>query len=132
MADKQAQHHWSKDSKAKEAADSREYDIWAEYDVNIVYQWLFEAKTRIPNKTNTKGGRLHKLINTMYNSCDYAKSVIDSNPEAVSRLESVQKETIKQEIYRNYMAPLAQKVLEILEDEEAKVADSDEDDDDYY
>eukprot|EP00124_Ichthyophonus_hoferi_P003493 Ihof_evm5s305 gene=Ihof_evmTU5s305 len=92
--------YWSKDAKARAAADNVEYNIWEDYDVDIVYNWLYEAETRIPNRTNTRGGCLHKLINTLYNSCEYVHQEIERNPNFKEEFEANTKKQARIDLYR--------------------------------
>eukprot|EP00638_Chattonella_subsalsa_P001080 CAMPEP_0117753124 /NCGR_PEP_ID=MMETSP0947-20121206/12034_1 /TAXON_ID=44440 /ORGANISM="Chattonella subsalsa, Strain CCMP2191" /LENGTH=291 /DNA_ID=CAMNT_0005571937 /DNA_START=147 /DNA_END=1022 /DNA_ORIENTATION=- len=102
-------------------AKNDKYDIWDEQDVIFAYHFIMEIDTRIPNKTFQQGGRLYRLINTLQNSCEHLHDVMNEVP----MINTISNDRLD-DIRKKYIAPLAKKVLEMIEErEQAENSDSD-------
>jgi len=93
--------------------DDRKHQIWSDDDAKYAWLWCKEDTHRIPNKKNAHGGRLFRLVNILWNGCDAAHGVIDRTPNAKAHVPNRTDEGRKM-----YIAPLAEKVLELMEEEE--------------
>ncbi|CAM9708333.1 unnamed protein product [Laminaria digitata] len=118
----------SGNDRADIAATQFEFDIWNKKDVNVTITWCRAEECRIPNKRVARGGRLHKLINILLNNCEYVddrlvneKRYQDAcrNPNLVTGLD----------LKRKFVATLAKRVLNKVEDDEATQAYKDDDPD---
>eukprot|EP00903_Cladosiphon_okamuranus_P007071 g6872.t1 len=105
-----------------------DFDLWTKTDVAKAHRWARAEGCRIPNKRVAKGGRLHKFINILLNNCDYINERLSSekryqdacrDPTMASGLE----------LKKQFVAPLAKRVLNKVEDEEAEQAFKDDDPD---
>uniref|UniRef100_A0A7S2Y1P4 Uncharacterized protein n=1 Tax=Fibrocapsa japonica TaxID=94617 RepID=A0A7S2Y1P4_9STRA len=114
--------------KALKWARDKQNDIWSEDDVYTVYDWTQECNgTRVPNKSNMGGGRLLRLINLIWNSCTYANGIMDNN----SVVRATEEASKNEEVRKRFVAPLAQKVLKIIEEDEADREYADSEDEDF-
>ncbi|CAN0165940.1 unnamed protein product [Ascophyllum nodosum] len=111
----------SGNDKADILSKQMEYDLWTRGDVAETQKWVYAEECRVPNKRMAKGGRLHKLSNIILNNCDYVNDKLarekrfqdaSRDPTMASGLE----------LRRKFVAPLAKKVLNKIEEDEIESA----------
>eukprot|EP00904_Undaria_pinnatifida_P009452 jgi/Undpi1/5637/HiC_scaffold_2.g00912.m1 len=118
----------SGNDRADIAATQFEFDLWQKKDVNITLAWCRAEECRIPNKRVARGGRLHKLINILLNNCEY----VDDRLVNEKRFQDAARSPAHAsglDLKRKFVAPLAKKVLNKVEDEEAAQSYKDDDPD---
>ncbi|CAM9501976.1 unnamed protein product [Pylaiella littoralis] len=118
----------SGNDKAGIAATKMEFDFWTKKDVATVQRWSKAEECRIPNKRVAGGGRLHKLMNILLNNCEY----IDDRIVSEKRYQDACRDPTMSsglELKRQFVAPIAKRVLNKVEEEEAQQAFKDDDPD---
>lgn len=111
----------SGNDRADMLATQVEFDLWTRQDVARTLAWARAEECRIPNKRVAKGGRLHKLINIVLNNCDF----VNERLAREKRFQDASRDpTLPNglELKRQFVGPLAKKVLNKVEDEEVEAA----------
>ncbi|CAB1121319.1 unnamed protein product [Ectocarpus sp. CCAP 1310/34] len=110
------------------AATKMEFDLWTKADVTTTRNWARAEECRIPNKRVAKGGRLHKFINILLNNCEFISERLASEKRYQ---DACRDPTLPSglDLKRQFVAPLAKRVLNKVEDEENEQAFKDDDPD---
>ncbi|CBN77165.1 expressed unknown protein [Ectocarpus siliculosus] len=118
----------SGNDKADIAATKMEFDLWTKTDVTKTRNWAKAEECRIPNKRVAKGGRLHKFINILLNNCEFISERLASEKRYQ---DACRDPTLPSglDLKRQFVAPLAKRVLNKVEDEENEQAFKDDDPD---